>query len=308
MTSTQVEYFLAAAQTLNFGVAADLVFTTRSSLSRQIAALEEELGAQLFARENNVLTLTTLGQEFYVRIQKLYVDYAQTLYEFSQLKSGMDGHINIGIMQYQMTDAILTEAVGQLLKAYPNAVIDVGKYGYADLAQGIMSGKIDIGQAFLHENIKIENGDTILLGKNQCCLAVPESLCPSLPSSIQVKDIPALKGSLPIIVRAADTYPAFAQPSMRTRIDKLPASLLADIRYVSSTDSVDMYLSTGTGVAFSNDQNVFQTEPKICLIPIDDTSFPPFEYGLLWSKKNTNPLTHKLIAIVKNIVRQRSKV
>ena len=65
----QLTYFLAAAQTQNFRKAAELCIVAQSALSRQIAALEEELEVELFKRNKKRVTLTPAGQEFalYVR-------------------------------------------------------------------------------------------------------------------------------------------------------------------------------------------------------------------------------------------------
>ena len=65
----QLTYFLAAAQTQNFRKAAELCLVAQSALSRQIAALEEELEVELFTRNKKRVTLTAAGQEFarYVR-------------------------------------------------------------------------------------------------------------------------------------------------------------------------------------------------------------------------------------------------
>ena len=47
----QLTYFLAAAQTQNFRKAAELCLVAQSALSRQIAALEDELEVALFTRQ-----------------------------------------------------------------------------------------------------------------------------------------------------------------------------------------------------------------------------------------------------------------
>jgi len=50
MNITQLEYFLAIAQTKKFSTAAEHAYVSQSCLSKQIKALEEELGADLFVR------------------------------------------------------------------------------------------------------------------------------------------------------------------------------------------------------------------------------------------------------------------
>lgn len=51
MNLTQVEYFLAIAEKLNFTAAAKSLFVSQPALSKQIALLEEELDTKLLSAE-----------------------------------------------------------------------------------------------------------------------------------------------------------------------------------------------------------------------------------------------------------------
>ena len=57
--------FEAAARTLSFTKAAEELFVTQSAVSRQIKALEDNLGLKLFERRPRSLTLTEDGQALY---------------------------------------------------------------------------------------------------------------------------------------------------------------------------------------------------------------------------------------------------
>jgi LysR family transcriptional regulator, glycine cleavage system transcriptional activator len=57
--------FEAAARTLSFTKAAEELFITQSAVSRQIKALEDNLGLKLFERRPRSLTLTEDGQTLY---------------------------------------------------------------------------------------------------------------------------------------------------------------------------------------------------------------------------------------------------
>src|SRR6202165_3362846 len=57
--------FEAAARTLSFTKAAAELFITQSAVSRQIKALEDNLGLKLFERRPRSLTLTENGQALY---------------------------------------------------------------------------------------------------------------------------------------------------------------------------------------------------------------------------------------------------
>jgi len=57
--------FEAAARNLSFTKAAAELFVTQSAISRQVKALEEQLGVQLFRRRHRELLLTDAGQALY---------------------------------------------------------------------------------------------------------------------------------------------------------------------------------------------------------------------------------------------------
>src|SRR6516164_1909315 len=60
----QLRYFVAVARERNFTRAAELVHIAQPPLSRQIQALEEEMGATLIERGSRPVRLTEAGQLF----------------------------------------------------------------------------------------------------------------------------------------------------------------------------------------------------------------------------------------------------
>lgn len=64
MHYNQVEYFLAIVNAGGFSRAAETIFVSQSSLSKQIKALEEELGTELFNRKVPGCKLTESGEIF----------------------------------------------------------------------------------------------------------------------------------------------------------------------------------------------------------------------------------------------------
>lgn len=65
LNSQQLEYFLAVAKGKRFSHAAEELFISQSSLSKQIKSLEEELGVDLFIREPAGAVLTPAGEVFF---------------------------------------------------------------------------------------------------------------------------------------------------------------------------------------------------------------------------------------------------
>src|SRR5947208_8147592 len=71
LSLTNLRAFEAVARTLNFGLAADELHVTQSAVSRQIKALEDELGAQLFVRGTRHVQISPDGQTLLRAVEPL---------------------------------------------------------------------------------------------------------------------------------------------------------------------------------------------------------------------------------------------
>ena len=74
MNDRQIECFLEAGRLLNFTRAAENLLLPQPAVSRYISALENELGVQLFLRENSrKVVLTEAGKAYYNLFQRTYI-------------------------------------------------------------------------------------------------------------------------------------------------------------------------------------------------------------------------------------------
>ncbi len=89
----QLTYFLAAAQTQNFRKAAELCLVAQSALSRQIAALEDELKVTLFTRNKKRVALTPAGQEFALYVRKAMEQLQEGQQFLAELQAGQRGTV-----------------------------------------------------------------------------------------------------------------------------------------------------------------------------------------------------------------------
>ncbi len=90
-----IEHFLKLSETLNFRKAADEIYIAQPALSRQIMALEEELGVVLFDRNKRNVALTTAGEYFKEECGRILEDFERVKQRTFQIHKGEGGEIKI---------------------------------------------------------------------------------------------------------------------------------------------------------------------------------------------------------------------
>jgi DNA-binding transcriptional LysR family regulator len=108
----QLEYFLAVAQSKNFSHAAEDSYISQSSLSKQIKALEKELGVELFVRSSAGVSLTPAGEMFLRFAGKTHRDYENILLSLGRYSAGAHLRVRLGalpLMEAYDLDSVLAD-------------------------------------------------------------------------------------------------------------------------------------------------------------------------------------------------------
>ncbi|MGV3540754.1 MAG: LysR family transcriptional regulator [Rufibacter sp.] len=124
MELQQIKYFLALAQELHFWNTAEKMFITQSALSRQIKALEEELGVTLFERSKRSVKLTQAGVFLRDRWQPLLEEIARTHRQARKIHDGAYGSIAIGYPG-SVAYGFLPEVVSRLSLTLPELKVEL---------------------------------------------------------------------------------------------------------------------------------------------------------------------------------------
>lgn len=140
----QLTYFLAAAQTQNFRKAAELSLVAQSALSRQIAALEDELGVELFTRNKKRVTLTTAGQEFAAYVRNALEQLQEGQQFLAELQAGQRGVIRIGCIE-SLASAFLPAIFASFHQHYPNIRLKVRVNHTDELITLVEQGEVELG-------------------------------------------------------------------------------------------------------------------------------------------------------------------
>ncbi|RYF85569.1 MAG: LysR family transcriptional regulator, partial [Chitinophagaceae bacterium] len=96
MNLQQIKYFLELSRELHFWNTSEKMFITQSALSRQIKALEDELGVQLFERNKRNVKLTEAGRFLQHEWRRLLTEIEGLHRHARQIHEGKYGTLTIG--------------------------------------------------------------------------------------------------------------------------------------------------------------------------------------------------------------------
>ena len=101
-----LRYFLTVAKEQSFTKAAEQLHITQPTLSRQLAAFEEELGISLFNRNGRTITLTDEGILLKRRALEMLDLEKRTLEELKGTEEVIDGSVTIGCGEFAAVEIL----------------------------------------------------------------------------------------------------------------------------------------------------------------------------------------------------------
>ena len=107
MNTTQLECFLAVAETLNFSKAAGMVNISQPAVSHQISSLEAELGVRLFLRTNKSVQLTKEGLSFIGDAETIFRTAMNSIHRLSTNASEIKQTLTVGVHNQTELDVIV---------------------------------------------------------------------------------------------------------------------------------------------------------------------------------------------------------
>lgn len=166
----QMRYFVVLAETLHFGRAAERLHLSQPPLSRQIAALEKELGVRLLERGSRHATLTHAGRRFLEDSKAVLASFDQACLNAQLAERGQLGALSIGFMMYA-TYTVIPGLVRRYVANYPMVHTRLREAIPGSLVTDILAGHFDAAIMFDPGMIRGLKTRTIL--SEPLCLAVP---------------------------------------------------------------------------------------------------------------------------------------
>lgn len=173
MNFKQLTYFIAVAEELHFGRAAERLDMAQPPLSRQIKQLEEDLEAILFNRGRSAITLTQAGERLLERGKSIMRQLDDTRLEVRRLGQGAEGRLRIGFVG-SATYGILPTIIKSFRANYPEINLSLTPMNNAQLHRALVARELDV--AFARPALTDPEFITKELMEEKLILALPDAL------------------------------------------------------------------------------------------------------------------------------------
>lgn len=171
MNFKQLSYFIAVAEELHFGRAAERLDMAQPPLSRQIKQLEEDLGAILFNRGRSSITLTQAGTRLLQRGKDILARLDDTKLEVQRLGQGAEGRLRIGFVG-SSTFGILPNIIRSYRANYPQVNLSLIPMNTAALHRALVARELDV--AFARPTLEDPEFISKHLMEEKLILALPD--------------------------------------------------------------------------------------------------------------------------------------
>lgn len=148
MTDRQIDCFLAVAEYLSFTQAGEKLFSSQSTISRQINLLEEELGFHLFYRNRKSVRLTPAGLVMLKTFREMSNFYKTQKEVARQMNLGKTGEIKIGMVSSLEINTLWDDIIPRFKEQYPNISLYYECCSFEEICEKLNHRDLDL--AFAH--------------------------------------------------------------------------------------------------------------------------------------------------------------
>ncbi|WP_157268851.1 LysR family transcriptional regulator [Azohydromonas aeria] len=146
LESRQLRCFLAVAEDLHFGRAADRLGVAQSALSAQVQRLEAELGVRLLNRRKRAaVTLTDAGQLFLAEAGAAWAQLQRAEHVGRLAARGDAGEVRLGYVASALTSGLLTDTLKAFRQAHAGVRMRIVPMETPRQIESLADGLLDVG-------------------------------------------------------------------------------------------------------------------------------------------------------------------
>ncbi len=295
MDLRQLRYFLAVAEELHFGRAAERAHIAQSPLSRQIKQLEESLGVSLFLRTKRRVELTEAGRAFLPEAKAVLLAAVQAQSTAVRAQAGLIGRLSLGF-----TNSAIYTALPQVLavyrRKYPQVELILHEsmltHGQVD---ALLNKQLDLG--FLRPPLKSQDIGVLPFARERLVVALPKEHPLATGAKVDVK---ALAGE-PLILFSRDLDSSLSMTIIGICHDAGFHPRI--VQEVGDVPTMIMLVSSGMGMALvpSSSKNI---QMKGVVFRSLTTATPTLNLALAWNQKVESPIRDSFLSIAQEVLKE----
>lgn len=278
MDGRRLRYFLAVAEEQHFHAAAERLHVAQSALSRQIRALEDEIGVRLFDRHARGTRLTPAGSLFRAEASAALHAYETAVSRAQAVARGRAEEIRVAVNEVTARNPQVIAALRAFRAAHPEVRVTLVFLHSQQQIEQIYGGQIDVGFMF-HAP-----ADRRLLAWHEVDVDAYALLLPEghrLAAAARVTMDMLERESFIIQSRALNRYYydlVFAR--------MLARGITPDIVQEATSEAAMISLvALGLGISVVHGSNRVRTLPGVVIRPIDDLSVP-LDLKAVWKRSS----------------------
>ena len=287
MDMTRLSYFVAAAESGSFTAAAHACYTSQPNISKQISALEAELDAKLFYRDNRSVRLTQAGEYLYKEIKELPRQLNQIFQTTQALGRADGGQLTIGLLAGQVLNSDFIDRINRFETQYPELKFSLERAGFTALREALNSYRLDM---IITLSFDIEPRPELEIEtlKHQGGALFISRMSP-------VQDFDDLSQAPFITISPEESYGGYQQ---LLRFGEQHGFEPNIVRLANSLDSLLFYVEAGVGVSILDRNTRLENDRNIRVVPMPDSEAS--DLIAVWRRDNNNPHIRKMVDCLKN--------
>ena len=288
----QLRYFVAVAEEMHFGRAAQRLHMTQPPLSQAIQAFEAQLGAQLFARTRRSVALTAAGAALLPEARRLLLQ-AEALPALAQrAAAGESGTLSLAFVSIADYN-LLPDALREFSAAYPAVQVSLQE-ATTDIQLDMLAERtIDAGIVIapLPDAMKREIAYLPLLSE-PLVLALPEHSAHARQRKVSLKQV----ADQPLVIFPRRIGPRFQDLIFSCFHDVGVAPRVGQEAIQMQT--IVSLVSAGMGIALVPQSVSNLKRPGVEYRALREAS-PKVEFGLAWRRDNASPVLSAFVKLMR---------
>lgn len=292
MELRHLRYFIAVAEALHFGRAAEKLHMAQPPLSQQIRQLEAELNFQLFHRTKRSVQLTEAGQVFLDECHRIFAQLDQAVQLGRQTSRGEVGQLVIGFVS-SAAYSVLPPVLTQFRKAFPAVDLTLRELTTDQQVQWLRENRIDVGLVRPPVNDAAFELKTVL--KESLVVALPEAHPLASQATVALRSL----SQEPFIL-----FPRRLAPGLYDPIISLCQTANFSPRVVQEAIQMQTIVSLvaaemGIAIVPVSIQNLQRT--GVVYRPLQEPT-PEAAIALIWRRGETSSVVNRFLATVQTTV------